>query len=106
MHLTPLSQLNTDYKILAKCIANRLKKVLPGMIHCDQPGFLPKRFIGENINRIMGLIHYSMSHNINSCLVAEDFEKAFDLLEQSFALESLNMLNSALLYKNGSNFLQ
>ena len=62
---------------------------MPGIIHCDQTGFLPKRFIGENINRIMGLIHYSKIHNINSCLVAVDFEKAFDMLEKPFVLESL-----------------
>ena len=84
----PLSLLNTDYKIWAKSTANR-QKVLPGIIHCDQTGFLPKRFIGENINRIMGLIHYSKLYNINSCLVAVDFEKAFDMLEKSFVLESL-----------------
>ena len=80
----PLSLLNTDYKILAKCIANRIKKVLPEIIHCDQTGFLPNRYIGENINRIFGIMHYSKVYNINPCLVAVDFEKAFDFLETFF----------------------
>ena len=85
----PLSLLNTDYKILAKCIANRIKKVLPEIIHCDQTGFLPNRYIGENINRIFGIMHYSKVYNINPCLVAVDFEKAFDFLERSFVIHSL-----------------
>ena len=85
----PLSLLNTDYKILAKCIANRIKKVLPEIIHCDQTGFLPNRYIGENINRIFGIMHYSKVYNIHPCLVAVDFEKAFDFLERSFVIHSL-----------------
>ena len=34
-HWRPISLLNTDYKILAKCIASRMKNVLPGIIHND-----------------------------------------------------------------------
>ena len=83
----PLSLLNTDYKIIAKCIANRIKKGLPNIIHSDQTGFLPNRFIGENINRIISLIHYSKVNKINPCFVITvDFEKSFDLLEKNMCL--------------------
>ena len=40
----PISILNVDYKILSKTIAERLKKVLPGIVHYDQSGFIT----GEN----------------------------------------------------------
>ena len=99
----PLSLLNTDYKIIAKCIANRIKKVLPNIIHSDQTGFLPNRFIGENINRIISLIHYSKVKKINPCLVTVDFEKAFDLLEKKYVLESLKYFNFGPLICNWIN---
>ena len=54
----PISLLNTDYKILTKCIANRLRVVLPDIIHSDQTGFLPGRYIGENVRLALDMIDY------------------------------------------------
>jgi hypothetical protein len=42
----PISLLNTDYKILTKCLATRLKLVLPDVINEDQVAYLKDRFIG------------------------------------------------------------
>ena len=51
----PITLLNCDYKIAAKALANRLKKVLPKLVNSDQTGFMKGRFIGENI-RLIGTI--------------------------------------------------
>ena len=45
----PISLLNQDYKLATKCIALRIKKVLNDIIHSDQTGFLPNRYIGEKL---------------------------------------------------------
>ena len=45
----PISLLNTDYKIMAKVMANRLKPSLQEIIHNDQTGFMKGRNIGCNV---------------------------------------------------------
>ncbi len=41
--------MNTDYKIIAKLLASRLKLVLPSIINNDQSGYLKGQYIGQNI---------------------------------------------------------
>ena len=43
----PITLLNCDYKIAAKAVANRLKKVIPKLVNSDQTGFIKGRFIGD-----------------------------------------------------------
>jgi hypothetical protein len=45
----PISLLCSDYKIIAKALAERMKSVLSSVVHKDQTGFLKNRYIGENI---------------------------------------------------------
>ena len=73
----PITLLNCDYKIAAKSIATRLKKVLPHLINNDQTGVLKGRFIGENIRLINSVIDYAEKQNIPCLLLFVDFEKAF-----------------------------
>ena len=41
-----------DYKIATRAIALRISKMLPGIIHSDQTGYVKKCFIGQNIRLI------------------------------------------------------
>ena len=55
----PISLLNTDYKIITKALANRIKKALPSVINPDQVAYLENRFIGQNIRTIMDFMGYT-----------------------------------------------
>ena len=86
----PISILNTDYKIIAKCLALRLKKVLQEIINSDQTGFLPGRYIGENIRLVLDMIDFTNTTNLPGLIFLADFEKAFDILEWDFLLQTLH----------------
>ena len=71
----PITLLNVDYKILAKIIANRIKPVLPKLIHPDQTGFIKERFIGQNIRLLNDLMEYTDEQKIPGILLFIDFDK-------------------------------
>ena len=110
----PLSLLNQDYKIIAKVIATRIKRVLPKIIHRDQTGFLSERYIGENINRLLNIIDYTEKQNIKAILIFIDFEKAFDSIDWQFIIKTLEYFNFGnkiihwvkILYTNVSAMVQ
>lgn len=89
----PISLLNVVYKIISSCIANRLKSVLPKLIHTDQKGFMSGRFIGETIRLIYDILHYTEEKNVPGILVSVDFEKAFDSVAHSFIEKCLVFFN-------------
>jgi hypothetical protein len=87
----PITLLNVDYKIASKIIANRLKTILNSVISCDQTGFLPNRYIGENIRLILDIIDYVDIVNIPGLPFFLDFEKAYDKLEWVFVHKCLDV---------------
>ena len=89
----PITLHNCDYKIAAKALANRLKKVLPKLVNSDQTGFMKGRFIGENIRLIDGVINFAEVENIPGLLLFLDFEKAFDTVEWVFIKKTVQQFN-------------
>lgn len=80
----PISLLNVIYKIGSACIAQRIKKVLPMLINDDQTGFIPGRYIDDNIRLLYDMIEYLNKRNKPGLLLNIDFEKAFDSLNWNF----------------------
>ena len=80
----PISLLNVDYKIATKAIANRVKKVLPKLIHNSQTGFMKGRYIGENIRQIFEVLEHAEEQEIPGLIFFSDFEKAFDSVDHDF----------------------
>ena len=54
----PISLLSTDYKLLAKILANRLSKVINKLIDEDQVGYIKGRHVSSNIRTIDDIIEY------------------------------------------------
>ena len=73
----PISLLNVDYKLIAKVMSQRLKRVINSLIHSDQQGFLSGRNISANIRTIIDLIEYSDFVDEPGSIVLLDFEKGF-----------------------------
>ena len=89
----PISLLNVTYKLASACIANRVKTILPKIIHEDQSGFISGRYIGENIRNIYDILDYTEKQKIPGLLLLIDFEKAFDSIAWEFIFKSLDYFN-------------
>ena len=85
----PITLLNTDYKILTKALANRLKHVLPYLVHTDQTACIPGRTINDNIRLIQDAITYANETNTPLALISLDQLKAFDRVSHSFLFKTL-----------------
>jgi hypothetical protein len=53
----PITLLNTDYRLLAKCLATRLHNVLPDIINPAQTAFVQGRRMSDNITLLQALPH-------------------------------------------------
>ena len=90
----PISLINVGSKIATKVIANRIKNVLPGIIHSNQSGSMKGRFIGQTARSILDIIaHTEAFKKLPGVLFFIDFEKAFDSIEHNFLYKALERFN-------------
>lgn len=77
----PISLCNFNIKIITKILANRLKKILKGLISPNQSAFVPGHLIQDNI-----LVAYEAFHsfklkqrgNLGNMEIKLNFNKAYD----------------------------
>ena len=88
----PISLCNVIYKVVSKCIVNRLRPLLQDLISPNQSAFIPGRLITGN-----ALVAFECFHAINSnaderskfCAYKLDLSKAYDRVEWCFLRNAL-----------------
>jgi hypothetical protein len=80
----PISLLNVLYKVAAKAINNRLKKVAPYCLSRSQKGFVDKRYIQECLINIVEAVNFAEKTKTAAFCLAIDQSKAFDSVSHEF----------------------
>ena len=89
----PISLLNNDHKLVAKMITNRLKKYIHKVIRPQQTGYVPGRYIGINLRKMIDLLGYLERENTQAILLALDFEKCFDSIAHKSLMSAMRYFN-------------
>jgi hypothetical protein len=74
----PITQLNTDYKLMTKAYSIRLMNIAPSLIKLDQAGFMKGRKIEDQVKSAKFLLNYAEVAEQDGVLIALDQEKAYD----------------------------
>lgn len=85
----PITLLNTDYKILSKILNSRLLDITSKIINKFQNGFVPNRFIQDNIQIMKEVIEISNKRKNNTLITFYDFNKAFDSISHKSITRTL-----------------
>jgi hypothetical protein len=88
----PITLLQVDYKIFAKMLVAKIKKVVHTFVFPQQLGFVPKRLIGEASHLRKLIQAYLDEVDEEGIILALDWEKAFDRVSWQYyhsALEAL-----------------
>jgi hypothetical protein len=90
-YFRPIGLCNVLYKIVSKCLVNRLRPLLGGVILENQSAFITGRMITDNALLAFGCMHYmehGTSTNSNFCAYKLDLSKAYDRVDDWSFLES------------------
>jgi hypothetical protein len=88
----PISLCNVILKIITKTMANRIKQILPHIVHDNQSAFLPGRLITDNSLIVFETLNYikkPRKKNFGYVAIKLDIAKAYDSLEWHFIHNTL-----------------
>ncbi|KAJ9565877.1 hypothetical protein OSB04_001843 [Centaurea solstitialis] len=80
----PISLIGILYKILLKVLAERLKRVIGGVISYEQSAFIKGRCILDGVLIANETVDFLKKSKRKGAILKVDFEKAYDSLEWSF----------------------
>lgn len=110
----PVSLLNIDYKIISTIITERLKEEIESEISTEQKCAIKGRQISDIHLNILATLKRAKRIKQRTIVTAYDYRKAFDMIDHSIILKTLQLLNTSkalinwvkVLYKNITSQVQ
>ena len=104
-NLRPITLLNVDYKIIEKCVANKMMPALEHIINKDQRGFMKDRRISVNIRKILDIIQQAKHEDLEAVVLSLDFVKCFDKCSFDILHGSLEFFDFGSIVKEWTKIL-
>ncbi|XP_019099765.1 PREDICTED: uncharacterized protein LOC109132546 [Camelina sativa] len=94
----PIALCNVLYKIISKCLVNRLKKHLNNIVSDTQAAFIPVRLVTDNImiaHEVMLSLKSRKRVSQNYMAIKTDVTKAYDRVEWNFLEVTMHLFGSS-----------
>ncbi|CAI5956971.1 unnamed protein product [Closterium sp. NIES-65] len=88
----PITLLNFTYKVLARVVADRMKKFLCRVLSPEQYSFLPGRRLTDAVRLVADIIDAARNGNEDWFLLLVDFKKAFDSVSRGYLFRTLRVM--------------